>query len=259
MPEDIIVNYFRYRDTKEIARVSEETLTSDYMAFVLEGELSYHINGLHFTVREGEAIYIPRGAQRRRDKAPCPAKYYSIHFSGGDDFDRQRISTLFPYVHTPEIMWCVSMIDSTYSARYCDEEASARRISRLFSLLLDFCAEASSTAPRSKYVDGIIEYIRKNYKTKLKISDIAHHVHLNPAYCSTLFKEETGMTIGEFITKYRLDIARHEITAGGTVREAAEAAGFSDPYNFSKWFHKNTGMPPSEYRVRSGAGLNRRR
>ncbi len=228
------------------------------MAFVLEGALTYFADGNPVTVKAGEAVFLREGVIRRRDSENVPAKYYSMHFSGGDDSDTSRICTVFRYSDLPGIMWCISMIERTYAARYYDDENADRRLSLLFSLLLNFCAEASSGTGRSPYVDSIIEYVRDNYKSKLRIADIAGHVHLNPAYCSTLFRRDTGMTIGAFITKYRLDIAREELGSGCTVKQAGEAAGFSDPYNFSKWFRLNAGMPPSEYRLRFGASKRRK-
>lgn len=258
MPEPIIVSYFRYRSAEHIPSVEEAPLACAYMAFVLDGALTYFADGIPVTVKSGEAVFLREGVIRRRDSEDAPAKYYSMHFSGGNVDDMSRIGTVFRYSALPEIMWCISMIERTYAARYYDDENTGRRLSLLFSLLINFCAEASSGTGRSQYVDGIIEYIRDNYKSKLRIADIAGHVHLNPAYCSTLFRRDTGMTIGEFITKYRLDIACEELSSGCTVKQASEAAGFSDPYNFSKWFRLNAGMPPSEYRLRSGATKRRR-
>lgn len=259
MNELITVNYFRYRSPEEITDVPEESLGSAYMAFVIDGEITYHVDGSPVTVSRGEALYLPCGVIRRRDSQPSPAKYYSIQFTGGDEADTCRIATVFNYSDIPGIMWCISMIERSYVARYYNDTGSERRLSLLFSLLLNFCAEASSGAERNQYTDSIIGYIRENYKSKIRISDIARHVHLNPAYCSTLFRRSTGMTIGEFITKYRLDLARDELSSGSTVKEAGEAVGFSDPYNFSKWFHLNAGMPPSEFRLRSGAVKRRRK
>lgn len=260
MSEKITVSYYRYRSVETVSFVPENPLEENYIVIVLEGSVTYAVNGQPVTVKAGEGLFLPRGTMRGRAEAPGHAKYYSMLFSDDEiESDRERINTVFSHEKVPEILWCASKIDRYYVARYYDVESSQRRISRLFYLMLDYCAEASSSEHQSKYVSEIIDYIRANYKSKLRIADIAESVHLNPAYCSTLFKEETGMTVGDFIAEYRLDIARDELIAGRTVREAAEAAGFTDPYNFSKWFSKNTGMPPSEYRVRSGIKRRRRK
>lgn len=228
------------------------------MVFVIEGSLLYYVDGEPVTVGAGQALYLPSGVSRRRDECKSSVKYYSMLFTGGADEDTDRLRTVFTYTGMPEIMWCVSLIDRSYVARYYDGNATERRISLLFSLLLNLCAEASGGEMHNQYVDAIISYVRENYKTKIKISDIAESIHLNPAYCSTLFRRSTGMTIGQFITKYRLDIVREELGAGSTVREAGEAVGFTDPYNFSKWFRQNAGMPPSEFRLRSGGSRRKR-
>ncbi len=253
MQEPINVSYFRYRPADHVSPIEEEALGSSYLVFVLSGSLTYSVNGAPVTARAGEALYMPAGTVRARERSDIPAKYYSMLFSGGDPADTERIRGRFNFSDVPGIMWCVSMIDRSYAERYYESDpAPERRIGHLFALLLDFCAEASSGAGHNRYVDAIIAYIRENYKSKLKISDIADSVHLNSAYCSTIFRRSTGITIGEFITKFRLNIACEELSGGATVREAGEAVGFSDPYNFSKWFRQNAGMPPSDYRLRSG-------
>ncbi len=259
MSENISVSYFRYRPADHVTDIPDGVLGDSYLVFVLSGSLTYRMNGVSVSAGAGEALYMPAGTVRGRDRSDSPAKYYSMLFSGGDPADTGRIAGHFTFSDVPEIMWCVSMIDRSSAERYYgNDPPPASRISHLFALLLDFCAEASSDAEHNRYVDAITSYIRENYKSKLKISDIARSVHLNTTYCSTVFRRSTGITIGEFITKFRLNIACEELSAGATVREAGEAVGFADPYNFSKWFRQNTGMPPSDYRLRTGGSQRRK-
>ena len=248
--------YFRYHPADRIRDLPNEPLEHDNLVFVLDGEIQYYIDGEPTTVRGGYALYMKKGTYRRRDDSDGVARYYSALIDGGDPSDTANISTVFQFSGVSGIMWCLSMIDRTILSHSDEQDISARRVVLLSALLLNLCVEASLGTVDSPYVEAAIAYIRENYnKTKLHISDIANHVHLNSSYLSTVFRRKTGTTIGEFITKYRLDIARDELSRGSTVRETGELVGFTDPYNFSKWFRKNAGMPPSEYRARLRLGM----
>ena len=248
MSSDIKINYFRYRNEKSVGEEHEIRLSQAYMVFMLEGNVTNTVNGEKITIHPGEALYLPEGTLRGREYQDTCVKYYSVFFSGGDERDTSLITTVFKYKNFPEILWSLSMIEKSYVSRYYNAAEDDRRCRLIFAMLLNFCADVSCRRSHSPYVERIIDYINNNYKSKLTIAEIAEHVHLNPAYCSTLFHEQTGETIGNFIKNFRLDLAKEELHRGKTVRETAESVGFSDPYNFSKWFHKNADMAPSEFR-----------
>ncbi len=255
MTESAFIEYFRFRTPSPITNIPDMILPQSYMVFMLEGSVEYFINDAPVTVSAGEALFIPEGAKRERRHQNTSAKYYSILFKGGDPRDVDYIPTVFNHEETPEILRCLSDIGRSYISPFFSADDSSsymRRCSILLMLLLNLCADVSRRPAVNPYVDRITKYIRDNYKTKLSIEAIAEHVHLNPSYCSTLFREETGETIGSFIKNYRLVLAKDELSRGSTVKAAAESIGFIDQYNFSRWFSKNTGLSPSEYRTKHG-------
>ncbi len=253
MSENTYIEYFRYRTPSPVTNIPELILPQSYMVFVIDGQIEYIVNDLPVTVRAGEALYLPQGTKRERRHQEVSAKYYSLLFWGGDERDTNYIPTVFLHERTPEILRCLTDIEKSYLSLYYsanDNSSHSRRCTILLELLLNLCADISRRMAQNPYVYRITEYIRDNYKQKLTIEDIAAFVHLNPSYCATLFREETGETIGSFIKNYRLVLAKDELSRGNSVKAAAEAVGFSDPYNFSRWFSKNTGFSPSDYRAK---------
>lgn len=247
----LIIDYFRYRTPSPVTNIPETVLTSVYMVFVLEGSLDYVINGKAVTVSAGEALCLPVGTVRERLHKDAAAKYYSFLVRGADERDISAIPMTFRHSRNHEILSCLCAIEKAYIARYYsagESRPNDRKCTILTELLINMCANIPYYTNKNPYVDRITEYIRDNYKSKLSIESIAEHVHLNSSYCSTLFKEETGETIGSFIKNYRLELAKDELERGSTVKTTAESIGFTDQYNFSKWFTKNVGMSPSEYR-----------
>jgi len=95
------------------------------------------------------------------------------------------------------------------------------------------------------------EFIRANYKKKIKLIDISKAIYLSPYYLSHIFKKETGSTLLEYLTKVRIEEAKRllESTPWNTTRISFEV-GCSDQSYFCKVFKKNEGISPYDYKRR---------
>lgn len=93
------------------------------------------------------------------------------------------------------------------------------------------------------------EYIEKNYTQKLSLEEIGKMVCLNPVYLSTLFKNQTGMTITNYMIKVRMEEAKRLLRETHmSVSSIAGKVGYTDTKFFSKTFTKTIGIKPVEYR-----------
>jgi two-component system response regulator YesN len=98
--------------------------------------------------------------------------------------------------------------------------------------------------------DAIL-YINEHYNDpELSLSQVCQHVFLSLSYFSGLFKQQTGDTFVEYLTRLRLDKAKQLlITTQLKTYDIAERVGYSDPQYFSVIFKRNTGRTPKEYRT----------
>lgn len=65
-------------------------------------------------------------------------------------------------------------------------------------------------------------------------------------------KSITGLGIGEYILKVRIDMARRYLSETGmTIAEISDKLGFSSQRYFSTAFKRATGLSPSEFRKSS--------
>ena len=118
--------------------------------------------------------------------------------------------------------------------------------------VLDRFTEAVYENRNIKNVDIIRktrEFIRANYKKKIKLADISKAIYLSSFYLSHVFKKETGSTLLEYLTMVRIEESKRllENTKWTATRIAFEA-GFPDQSYFSKVFKKIEGISPSDYR-----------
>ncbi len=108
----------------------------------------------------------------------------------------------------------------------------------------------SLPASESAAVTMMKDYIRKNYdKDSLSVKDISDYVQLSVAYTCTKFKNETGTTLNQYLTEYRIDKAK-ELLADPRIKivDISARIGYLDSNYFGKSFKKSTGLSPSEYR-----------
>lgn len=111
--------------------------------------------------------------------------------------------------------------------------------------ILEMDMEKENIRPLRKAV----RYIKDNYSKPITVEILAGIVSLNPVYFSHLFKVQTGMNITDYITNYRMDIAKKLLfETDMSISEVAASVGFQDQRYFAKRFKQINGMTPSEYR-----------
>ncbi len=92
-------------------------------------------------------------------------------------------------------------------------------------------------------------YIEKNFSKDISLDDVANSVDVSPYYFTRMFKEETGETFIEYLTKTRIDHAKELIRDPCMpIGEIGQAVGYLDPNYFSRIFKKTVGVTPREYR-----------
>lgn len=101
----------------------------------------------------------------------------------------------------------------------------------------------------NEIVKKAIRYISKNFSHTLTLDEVAGHVHLNPAYFSTLFKQSTGSSFKEYLNMVRVEESKRLLAnTDYSIIDISLATGFEDQSYFSKVFKKYTGLTPKQYR-----------
>ncbi len=105
---------------------------------------------------------------------------------------------------------------------------------------------------QSKYVTATVEYIADHYSdSNTTILTIAEALKLSKGHLSHTFKNVTGCTIADYLTKYRMHKAIEMLKdCRNRVGEVAEAVGYRDFAYFSYTFKKIIGLSPSEFQAK---------
>ncbi len=114
----------------------------------------------------------------------------------------------------------------------------------------DYFTSLNTSVPENSTLFLIKDYISKNYSdSSLSIKDISDHVHLSSSYLCTLFKTESGQTLNQYLTSFRMEQAKQLLSdPRNKINEIAARVGYADQNYFGKTFKKVVGLSPSEYR-----------
>jgi len=92
-------------------------------------------------------------------------------------------------------------------------------------------------------------YVRLHMGEKIAMEEMAHRLNLNPSHFSRIFKQETGETFVEFVTRTKMERAQELLNQSDLhVAEISEQLGYEHTSYFIKLFRNYAGMSPSEYR-----------
>ncbi|OBZ13682.1 response regulator [Bacillus sp. FJAT-26390] len=116
--------------------------------------------------------------------------------------------------------------------------------------VIAFLSEQRTHVNNTQLEDALM-YINDHYSSpELSLQQVCQHVFLSLSYFSSLFKQHTGDTFVEYLTRLRLDKAK-QLLAGTQLKayDIAERVGYADPQYFSVIFKRRIGMTPKEYRA----------
>ena len=94
-----------------------------------------------------------------------------------------------------------------------------------------------------------LDYIEKNYMNDdMSLNTVCDYLSVSVSYFSMIFKNYTGETFVEVLTRVRIDKAKKLFeTTSMKNYEVAMEVGYNDPHYFSATFKKQTGKTPTEY------------
>lgn len=94
-----------------------------------------------------------------------------------------------------------------------------------------------------------VHYIERSYDQDIGVESIAAHLGISGVYLIKIFKQETGKTVTEYLTEYRMEVAKKLILEKRwKIYDLAQRVGYHSAQYFSTVFKKYTGLTPQEYR-----------
>jgi len=101
----------------------------------------------------------------------------------------------------------------------------------------------------SALVKRTVAYLHQNYQEPLSREEIARTIGVSKNYLSHIFRRELGLSPWDYLNRYRIKQARELLThTDASITDVAYQVGFNNPAYFSRVFHQQTGVSPSDFR-----------
>lgn len=130
-------------------------------------------------------------------------------------------------------------------------------VSQLFDVCLRYFLQhiqiiQAGRVPRSSIIlQDVLQLIHENFaENELNINFLATQVDISNSYLSKIFRETMNIPITRYISEYRLRKSREMLENEKTMKniDICYACGFNDYPYYSKYFKREYGVSPQEYR-----------
>ena len=103
----------------------------------------------------------------------------------------------------------------------------------------------------SKFIANITNYVHHHLSEPISTEEMAKALFMNRSWMAVKFKQETNMTLTDFILKEKTEEAKRLLRyTDKPIASISAYLGFSSQSHFSRTFKKYTGSLPNEYRKR---------
>ena len=100
-------------------------------------------------------------------------------------------------------------------------------------------------------VRSCIEYIYVHINERITVDALAEQTGLSPSHLSRLFKQETGVSVSDYIREKKVEKAQELLQFSDfSLIEISNFLSFSSQSHFTQLFRELTGMTPKKYRDR---------
>ena len=238
--------------------------------FLLEGQVLMTIQDRPYTVTPGNIIMIPPGAVHfpalkepglpyRRFVLWIHKDYYRKRLASGEVFrylfdgcntlDAPVLTISQPLFNDLQSR-IFSLIREGHDNLFGKESACGLLLA---SLLLEigraaYRREHRGSQPPSSLRGRICTYIDEHLQEPLSLELLSQVFYLNRYYLAHSFKEAMGISIHQYILKKRLEACKNAMVTEASLEEIAAGMGFLSYSSFFRYFKKEYGISPREYR-----------
>lgn len=224
--------------------------------FTISGSGEFKINGKTYTMdkNKGFFIEIPGEHLYYLPKNSTAWEVLYIEFSiEAKPFYEEIIknygSNIFEFSNNSRfisLMW-----EAFYSARNNEItnifEASQIGYNLIFELLK--FSNKKNIKKNSEIIESVKKYIHKNYTKPIAIEDMAKYAAFSKFHLTRKFKEEIGISPGQYLIRTRLKNATNLLlNTNKSIEEISEDVGFSCGNYFAKAFKNKFKISPTKYR-----------
>ena len=214
---------------------------------ILEGKGDIQVDFKNYDDWDGKLIFLKKGQYIKFLSASFVVR--KIEFPNGITYKSNEVRVLFNhlvslgYINFAECDRCQKFLsDSVFSSDGSDIiDASTQQ----------WFWQNPFRAKKEEYylIFDIKEVIDSQYQNKLSNDDLADLLNLNRFKVQSLVKDKIGISLKRWVSNKKLLESKKAISfTDKSIKEIAFEQGFNDPAYFNRFFKKETGLNPKEFR-----------
>ncbi|WP_055669084.1 response regulator transcription factor [Desnuesiella massiliensis] len=142
-----------------------------------------------------------------------------------------------------------NLVNDISLTHYNNIDFIKKRIMESIEALLLTINKFIFSSKKSPLIKEICNYIVCNIEKEINMSKISEALFLSKNYVGDIFRQETSITVGEYITMVKMERAKQLITEESLRSyEIAHRLGYNNVEYFGKLFKKHTGLSPIEFK-----------
>lgn len=233
------------------------------------GNVSYCVEGRTYDLQANDIVFVPAGEVHRPILHDTGVYERIIIYISKDYLDTYRTADYdlsqclveahqkqshvlrVPAFGTTKLGQIVRELEQSLDSREYANELYHNLLFLEFMIQLNRVAihdgiEYLSNSSSNKKMIDIIDYLNEHLTDDLSIDFLAETFYLSRYHLMHAFKEETGYTIGNYLSTKRLLLARSLIQKGEPITSVCYECGFRNYSTFSRAYKKSFGCSPRE-------------
>ena len=227
---------------------------------IYDGNVRIEINGQVHKAGPGDVIFFYPGDTYKAytDEAGCSFLFFIFSFQLGNNIDVLSDNHLSGFYHHPIVYQKSMEFTNQYITTYHGKESS---LIKLYAFFLDYFADFSywsefsipfkaySTTMDNLLIHQILDYMNTHYTENITVKQLAEKASMSEKNFIRYFHFNVWISPKQYLIEQRMKYAT-ELLADeeNSISYIAQVVGYSDPYCFSKAFHKYYGESPSSCR-----------
>ena len=233
------------------------------------GECAFVIGSSTYYAKKGDiAICKPNELHALLDASAPMEKVYEFQFNFVNPVLAEALDRVPAVLPAGEIAKRLMPVVAEFRPSR-DKNIKSLATGALQTVLLDLSAEQIDRSPAAlnaalidmsgykRITTGVISYIDKNYQNPIMLDDIAKALDCNKSYMCTLFKNDCGITINDYLNSVRIHKAAEYLTyTDKEISYICSLVGFRNVSHFNRTFKQYQSVPPSWFKRFSPVNIN---
>ncbi len=143
-----------------------------------------------------------------------------------------------------------TLVQNTLQSKMLSDELKIESRGIIYQLFSRFIQKAvTKSMPPDARITKVTRYVMEHLSDHITIKELASEACLSPEHFIRLFKNITGTTPMQYITRKRMEKSQHLLfTTNMSIKNIAFTLGYTDSSYFVRVFKCTLGITPLEYR-----------